>query len=146
MSRIRLDNYREGKDYGKIVAAVGRVLARQRSVSPIEVFVEIGVLMADDVERWKRGQVPYLERVVRCNLPRAGRILRMLRFHAHDLNLKPSMTCYHQRKCKRPLRFSKSGEHLIEEAYSRHFVVVGKRNPFEQGAAESDPPTSMESQ
>ena len=136
MSKIRLDNYRDCKDYGKIVAALEGILARQRYVSPIEVFVEMGLLMVDDVERWKRGQVPYLERVIRCNLSRAGRILRVLRFHAHDLNLKPSMTCYHQRQCKRPLRFSKNGEHLIEEAYARHFVVVGKRNPFEQGAAD----------
>ncbi len=130
MSKITLNNYRDCKDYGEIVAAAGRILARQRHVPPIEVFVELGLLMAVDVTRWKRGEVPYLERVIRCNLSRAGRILRVLRFHAHDLNLKPSMTCYHQRKCKRPLRFSKSGEHLIEEAYARHFVVVGKSNPL----------------
>jgi len=78
------------------------------------------------LESWKRGEVPYLERVIRCNLSRAGRILRVLRFHAHDLNLGPSITCYHHRK--RPLRFSKSGEPSIEQAYSRHFVVIGKRN------------------
>ena len=110
MVKITLHNYRESKDYPKNVAA--------------------------DVERWKRSQVPYLERVIRCNLSRASRILRILRFHAHDLNLKPSITCYHHRKCS--LRFSKSGEHLIDEAYSRHFVVVGKRNPF---AATSIPET-----
>lgn len=50
MLKIGLNNYRDGKDQGKIVAAVGRVLARQRYVSPIEVFVEMGLLMADDVE------------------------------------------------------------------------------------------------
>lgn len=138
MSKIRLDNYRDTKDYAKIVAAVGKILARQRYASPIEVFVEMGLLLADDLVRWRRGQVPYLERVIRCNLPRAGRILRVLRFHAHDLNLKPSMTCYLQSKCKRPLRFSKSGEHLIEEAYARHFVVVGKRNPFADEDKEPD--------
>jgi hypothetical protein len=126
--KVTLQNYRESKDYGKIVAAVGRILARQRFVSPVEVFVELQLLMPDDLQKWKRGQVPYLERVIHCNLSRAGRILRVLRFHAHDLNLKPSHTCYHHRK--HPLRFSKSGEPLIEEAYARHFVVVGKRNPF----------------
>ena len=128
MVKITLKNYRESKDYGKIVTSVGRVLARQRHVSPIDVFADLKLLAADDLQRWKRGQVPYLERVIRCNLSRAGRILRILSFHAHDLNLKPSTTCYHHRK--QPLRFSKSGEHLIEEAYSRHFVVVGNRNPF----------------
>jgi hypothetical protein len=130
--KITVNNYRDSKDYEKIVAVVGRVLARQRYVSPIEVFVEMGFLMVADLERWKRGGVPYLERVIRCNLSRAGRILRILRFHTHDLKLGPSINCYHHRK--QPLRFCRSGEHLIEEAYSRHFVVIGKRNPFARAA------------
>lgn len=140
MVKITVKNYQESKDYGKIVTAVGKILARQRHVAPIEVFVDLGLLMVDDVARWKRGSVPCLERVIRCNLSRAGRILRVLRFHAHDLNLKPSITCYHHRK--QPLRFSRSGEHLIEEAYARHFVVVGKRNPFADAgeAPIPDPP------
>ena len=83
------------------------------------------LLMADDVEKWESGKVPYFERVIRCNLSRAERILRVLRFHTHDLNLKSSIACYHQRKGRHPLRFSKSGEHLLEEAYSWHFVAVG---------------------
>lgn len=133
MVKITLKNYRESKEYGKIVAAVGKILARQRFVSPVGILVELKLLMPDDLQRWKRGQVPYLERVIRCNLSRGGRILRVLRFHAHDLNLKPSHTCYHH--SKHPLRFSKSGEPLIEEAYSRHFVVVGKLNSFAEGNA-----------
>ena len=128
MVKVTLKNYQETKDYGRIVAAVAKILSRQRDVSPVEVFVELKLLAADDLQRWKRGGIPYLERAIRCNLSRAGRILRVLNFHAHDLNLKPSTTCYRHRK--QALRFSKSGEHLIEEAYSRHFVVVGKRNPF----------------
>lgn len=125
MTKITVTNYRESKDYTKIVAAVGRILERQCFVAPIDVFQELGLLEPVDSARWRRGAVPYLERVIRCNLSRAGRILRVLRFHAHDLKLGPSMTCY-QHKSHR-LRFSKSGEHLIEEAYSRHFIVIGKR-------------------
>jgi hypothetical protein len=125
LPKLTIANYRDSKDYPKIVAAVSRFVA------PVELFVEMGHLMPADLERWKRGQVPVLERVIRCNLTRAGRILRLLRFHAHDLNLKPSPTVYQHRKhC---LRFSRSGQYLIEEAYSRHFVVVGKRNPFAEG-------------
>jgi hypothetical protein len=62
-------------------------------------------------------------------------ILRLLRFHAHDLKLKPSITDYRHRSHR--LRFSRSGEPKIEEAYSTHLTVVGKRNPF--AASESDP-------
>lgn len=144
MVKFTMKNYRESKDYARIVAAVGKILARQRHVSPVEVFGELKLLMPDDLQRWKRGSVPYLERVIRCNLSRAGSILRVLNFHAHDLNLKPSHTCYHHRK--HPLRFSKSGEVLIEEGYSRHFVVVGKRNPFAEGDARRAGSADSESQ
>ncbi len=128
LSKPTVANYRELKEYPKIVAAVSRILSCQRFVAPVALFVEMNLLPATDLERWKRGQIPVLERVIRCNLSKAGRILRLLRFHAHDLNLKPSTTVY-QHKGHR-LRFSRSGEPKIEEAYSTHLVVVGKRNPF----------------
>ena len=126
-SKPTVANYREFKEYPKIVAAVSRILARQCFFAPVELFVEMDLLPAADLERWRRGQIPVLERVIRCNLTKAGRILRLLRFHAHDLNLKPSITVYQHRGHR--LRFSRSGEPKIEEVYSTHFVVVGKRNP-----------------
>ncbi|MFC7337661.1 hypothetical protein ACFQY0_10775 [Haloferula chungangensis] len=136
MQKVTLENYRQDRYYPKVVAAVKRLLAKQRHVSPVEVLMEMGVLMADDRKRWQRGQVPYLEKVIRCNLSKAGRILRILRFHAHDLNLGPSMTAY--RHGKQVLRFSKTGVKAIEEAYARHFVVIGKQNPFEAKPRSSD--------
>jgi hypothetical protein len=50
MVKITVKNYQESKDYGKIVTAVGKILARQRHVAPIEVFVDLGLLMVDDVD------------------------------------------------------------------------------------------------
>ncbi len=132
-----VSNYREFREYPRIVAAVSRILARKRFVAPVELFVEMDLLAAADLERWRRGRVPVLERVIRCNLTKAGRILRLLRFHAHDLKLNPSPTVY-QHKGHR-LRFSRSGEPKIEQAYSTHLVVVGKRNPF---AEDSKPKAS----
>ena len=125
MHKITIENYRIQKEYPRIVAAVAQVLARQRFVSPIDVFLGMGLLDAEDLTKWKRGGTPYLERVLRCNLSRASAILRILRFHAHDLNLGPSITSYMHRK--NALRFSKTGEGPIEEAYARHFVVIGKK-------------------
>jgi hypothetical protein len=86
------------------------------------------LLEGQDIDNWRKGRVPYLEKVIKCNLEKAGRILRILRFHAHDLNLKQSVTIYRRKTAggKIPLRFSKSGERNIEEAYSRHFVKLGK--------------------
>ena len=127
MRKITIENYRTQKDYPRIVAAVAQVLARQRFVAPIDVFLCMGLLDADDLTKWKRGGTPYLERVLRCNLSRASGILRILRFHAHDLNLGSSITGYMHRKSA--LRFSKTGEGPLEEAYARHFVVIGNKKP-----------------
>lgn len=128
MKKITLENYTIDSYYPKIVKAVASALQSENFVSPIKVFIALGVLEPQAVEEWRKGRVWCLERVIKCNLAKASRILRILRFHAHDLNLKPSMTVY-QRKIKGrkvPLRFSKSGEKNLEDAYSRHFVKVGK--------------------
>ena len=116
------------KYYPKIVKAVDDELKSQNFVAPIRVFLSMGLLEDQDIDNWRRGRVPYLERVVKCNLAKASRILRILRFHAHDLNLKPSVTVYRRKTTggKIPLRFSKYGEKNIEEAYARHFVKRGK--------------------
>jgi hypothetical protein len=58
-------------------------------------------------------------------------LLRILQFHAHDLKLVPRVTAY-MRRGKGPgqrLRFTKTGDAKLEEAYARHFVWPGK-GPF----------------
>ena len=68
--------------------------------------------------------MPYLERVFEGNLSKANRILRIIGFHAHDLNMVPSNTHYYQwgKGKKRTLRFSKSGDKKLEEAYAKHYL------------------------
>jgi hypothetical protein len=128
MKKVTLQNYMTDKYYPKIVKAVDDELKSQNFVAPIRIFLSMGLLEAQDIDNWRKDRVPYLEKVIKCNLAKAGRVLRILRFHAHDLNLKPSVTVYRRETSggKIPLRFSKSGERNIEEAYSRHFVKLGK--------------------
>lgn len=64
-----------------------------------------------------------------------SRLLRILRFHAHDLNLVPSAIAY-VREGGGPrarLRFTKTGEPRIEAAYATQFVWPGK-GPFHMPA------------
>jgi hypothetical protein len=131
MKKITLDNYTTDPYYPKIVQAVATVLQSDKVVSPVKVFIAMGLLAPQAVEEWRKGRIPYLERVLKCNLAKASRILRILRFHAHDLHLKPSMTVYRRKLHGRslPLQFSKSGDRNLEEAYARHFV------PSDQGTA-----------
>jgi hypothetical protein len=128
MKKVTLQNYMTDRYYPKIVKAVDDELKSQNFVAPILVFLSMGLLEAQDIDNWRKDRVPYLEKVIKCNLAKAGRVLRILRFHAHDLNLNPSVTVYRRETSggKIPLRFSKSGERNIEEAYSRHFVKLGK--------------------
>jgi hypothetical protein len=126
VKKVTLNDYRSDKFYPRINRAVAAILDRGDVVTPIEVFQEMSLLERERVEDWRGGRIPYLEKVIRCNLSSTGRILRILRMHAHDLNLRPSLTVYHRwgKGPKVPLRFSKSGIAAIEESYSRHFVRV----------------------
>ena len=97
-------------------------------MASVAVLVDMGLLAPEKLEDWRRGRVRYLEAVINCNLMRLSRILR---FHAHDLKLVPSVTAY-MRWGKGPtqrLRFTKTGEPNLEEACARHFVWPGK-GPF----------------
>ena len=127
-STVGIDSYRDDPLYPRIVGAVAVLLGRGTSVAPVDVLVEMGVLEAKRLEDWRFGRVPYLERVIQGNLTRLSRLLRILRFHAHDLNLVPSVTLYMRwgKGPKQRLRFTKTGDQKVEEAYSRHFVWPGK--------------------
>ena len=124
MKKITLQNYRKDKYYPRIVKAVEKILAHEREVKPLDAFFKMGMIEKKNIDRWKKGQVPYLERVLQGNLSKLSRVLRILRFHAHDLNLSPKVTPY--KRGKKVLRFSKYGDSKLEDAYSTHFIKLGK--------------------
>jgi hypothetical protein len=81
----------------------------------------MGRLEPNAYRAWRCGHVPYLERVFQGSLSKANRILRLIGFHAHDLNMIPSYHRYPQDGEKTLLRFSKTGDPNVEKAYARHF-------------------------
>jgi hypothetical protein len=125
-------SYRNDPLYSRIAQAVDDILRHGKVVVPVEVLVGMSLLTRQHLEDWRCGRVPYLERMINCNLARLSRALRILRFHAHDLNLKPSLTAYtrYGRGPKQRLRFTKTGDLKLEEAYATHFVWPGK-GPFQ---------------
>ncbi len=50
--------------------------------------------MIKNIDLWENSQIPYLGKVLQGSLPKLRRILRILRFHAHDLNLGPKISIY----------------------------------------------------
>lgn len=124
---MTVETYREDPLYPRVVHAVESILRNGTVVAPVDVLVEMGLLTRARLEDWRCGRTPYLERVIDCNLKRLSRLLRILRFHAHDLNLRPSWTAYmrYGRGPRRRLRFTKTGDLKLEQAYATHLVWPG---------------------
>jgi hypothetical protein len=138
--RVSVHNFRDDPMFQRIERVVAKLLATGKAVTPVDVLIGMDLLRPEHLNDWRHGRVPYLERVINCNLTRLTRLLRILRFHAHDLNLKPSATVY-KRYGKGPkhlLRFSKTGDAGLEAAYATHFVWSGKR-PFHSVRTEPAP-------
>lgn len=123
-STVNVNTYRKDPVYPRVVRAVEQILAQGKVVAPVDVLVRMSLLTPERLEDWRRGRVPYLERVIVCNLSRLSKILRVLRFHAADLKLNASITVYNRwgKGAKQRLRFTKTGEPRLEEAYATHFV------------------------
>ena len=143
MRDVTIDTYRDDALYPRITRAVDEILRQSKVVAPVDVLVRMQLLAPNDLDAWRRGRVPYLEAVIQGNLTRLSRFLRILRFHAHDLRLVPSITAYMRwgKGPKRRLRFTKIGDPRVEEAYARHFTWPGKR-PFHQPRENAQEPAS----
>ena len=89
---VSVATFRSDPLFPRIERVVATLLETGNVVTPIEVLIGMELLVRSDVENWRLGRVDHLERVIRCNLTRLSRLLRILRFHVHDLNLKPSTT------------------------------------------------------
>ena len=128
---VSVATFRDDPPYPRIERAVAAILQKGKVVAPVDVLIGMGLLVPNRLEDWRRGRVPYLEQVIEGNLTRLSRLLRILRLHAHDLKLVPSATVYlrHGKGSRQRLRFTKSGDAKLEEAYATHFVWPGK-GPF----------------
>jgi hypothetical protein len=128
MRVVSLATFRSDPLFPKIERVVATILEKDKVVRPIDVLVGMQLLSRDDLQEWRCGRIPYLEQVISCNLTRLSRLLRILRFHVHDLKLVPSATAYlrHGSGPKQRLRFTKTGDAKLEKAYSTHFIWPGR--------------------
>ena len=90
----------------------------------VDTFIDIGVLEKLHYEKWRKGQVVYLEQVCKGNLNKLSEIIKEIYKYSKELDLKESFTFYKKYgKGKVKLRFSKSGQDNIEKRYATHFVI-----------------------
>ena len=133
----------------RVRGAVAVVLRHKGHVSVVDVLVEMKRLTPDHIEDWRFGRIPYLERVVAGNLSKLSLIGREIRRVARAHGLKPSVTVYRKwgKGPKRTLRFSRSGEPSVEQAYATHWLSKRGRAQSlrRESAARGQPPAEIHS-
>lgn len=114
----------------EIAAAGTAAVARNGYVGPIDALLAAGWLRPENAEDWRRGRVPYLERVVVASLPKIRTAMRIFRSWAESEGLRPSETVYVSwTRDRHRLRFSKSGDPNIERAYRTHWLPPRTSGP-----------------
>lgn len=108
----------------KIKRIISELSDEKGYICSIDVLLGLDYLSKTDYEKWRNGQVDYLERVCQTNLGKLTTINKIIRQVAAKMNLVPSLTVYNKwgKGPKQKLRFSKSGDFNIEKAYSTHFL------------------------
>lgn len=141
LQRVSVSDFRDDPMFPRIARAVASILETGKVVAPVDVLVKMDVLAPKDLEDWRFGRVPYLERVAKGSLSRLSRVLRILGLHCHDLNLTASQSAYVKwgKGPRSPLRFTKTGEARLEKIYARHFVWPGEGTPRQTPLPESRP-------
>lgn len=93
-------------------------------ICSIDVLLGLEYLSKTDYEKWRNGQVEYLEEICQTNLSKLTTINQIIRQVAKKMNLEPSLTVYtkYGKGTRQRLRFSKSGNIDIEKAYSTHLL------------------------
>ena len=92
-------------------------------------------LSREDHERWRFRQVACLEKVVQGNLTQLDIIVRAVRNNSLKGGLKPSRTGYTSwgKGRRQPLRFTKTGNPFLDEAYATHYVSPELRRAKQAG-------------
>lgn len=120
---VSVDTYPSDRYYPKVVKAFDEILSREIVVAPVDVFMAMGLLSKEGYEDWRFGRIPDLEKAIQCGLPKCKRILKIIGFHAHDLDMVPRPTVYMKWGKGKKIRlcFSKNRYAYLEKQYEKCF-------------------------
>lgn len=108
----------------KVQVSIDKQINKKGYATIVDILLDLGYLTKQNYEKWRCGQVPYLEKVLTVNLNKLSLILKTAHAYANKRKYKKSITFYKKYKSKRKikLRFSASNNEKIEQSYSTHFV------------------------
>lgn len=114
----------------RVAQAADAALAKQQSVSAIDVLIGIGWLAQAHLDAWRHGRLPFLEAGIQTDPAKVSAAMRAFQAWAEAAGLRPSETAYVARSVDRqPLRFSTSGDAAIERAYRTHWLSPALTGP-----------------
>lgn len=93
-------------------------------VCAVDILMQLDFLSKKDYEDWRFGKIEYLEKVCKVNLSKLTLVNKSIKKHSIDIGLESSWTGYNKfgKGMKKRLRFSKSGNKNIEDAYATHYI------------------------
>lgn len=108
----------------KVEESMAKQIQARGYSTHIDVLLDMNVLTKNDYERFRKGEVRYLEQVCHKNLRQLTVISKCIRSYANENQLKPSFAKYKPFKNARrkELQFSKSNDPKIERQYQTHYV------------------------
>ncbi len=108
----------------KVITVASQVLHDKQYVSSIDILLGLGYLSPNILEDWRRVRFSYLEERLQVNLSQLSFTMKCFRQWAQTQGLLPRETAYVQKACSRiiHLRFSKSGNEMIETCYRTHYI------------------------
>ena len=121
MKKVTLQNYKKDKYYIKIVTAVAKLLENKDDISTIDILLAMGNLLPKDYEKWLNGQIYCLENIFQGSLSKANRILYIIGFHMHDLNMVKFEKQLRSKRNGKELRLSKRGIKKLDKLYCTNY-------------------------
>src|ERR1700691_4628498 len=68
----------------RVRKAAAAVMQKNGRITYPELFIEMGILSEKNLLDWRKGRVPFLERVIVCNLTKLARIMTAVRRLAQE--------------------------------------------------------------
>ncbi|GIE98128.1 DUF2293 domain-containing protein [Paractinoplanes rishiriensis] len=107
----------------RVVTAAEQALARQNSVSPLDVLTGMGWVPPGLVTDWRQGRAPHLEAVAVVSADRLVDALEVFHRWVQGRGLRASEVEYvAATRDRRPLRFTATGPDEAEKAYRIHWT------------------------
>ncbi len=127
----------------RVARAAEEVLAKQKSVAPVDVLMGLGWLHPVHLDPWRQRRVADLEQLVQVGPEKVAQAVELLRHWATARGLEPSEAEYLARsRTREPLRFSASGDEALERAFRTHWLSpdLAERERARLSERQSRPP------